>query len=74
MKHQEFVKHLNAIGYPPYGSNGCLAHISCDWLTSKNFEEAAKSHQDWAQEARHQYRQNPQACDPKRRLVCAVVQ
>ena len=47
MKHQEFVKHLNAIGFAPCGSNGCLAHIPCEWLTLENFKAAAERHETW---------------------------
>jgi hypothetical protein len=47
LKHQEFVKHLNAIGFAPCGSNGCIAHIPCDWLTLENFKAAAERHETW---------------------------
>jgi len=47
LKHQEFVKHMNAIGFAPCGSNGCIAHIPCDWLTLENFNAAVKRHETW---------------------------
>ena len=50
MNHPEFVKYLNTNGFKPSESNGCLAHISCDWLTLENFEAAAKRHKKWLEE------------------------
>jgi len=50
MNHPEFVKYLNTNGFKPCESNGCLAHIPCDWLTSENFEAAAKRHKKWLEE------------------------
>ena len=50
MKHEEFVKQLNTIGFTPCGSNGCLAHIPCEWLTLENFKAAVKRHQVWLNE------------------------
>ncbi len=50
MNHKEFVKYLNKHGFVPCGSNGCLAHIPCDWLTLENFMAAAERHQAWLNE------------------------
>jgi hypothetical protein len=50
MNHKEFVKYLNKHGFVPCGSNGCLAHIPCDWLNLTNFKAAAERHQAWLNE------------------------
>jgi hypothetical protein len=49
MNHPEFVNDLKE-KFEPCKSNGCLAHISCDWLTLENFEAAAKRHKKWLEE------------------------
>jgi hypothetical protein len=54
MNHPEFVNYLSThklpTKFPPCESNGCRAHIPCDWLTLENFEAAAKRHKKWLEE------------------------
>jgi hypothetical protein len=47
MNHPEFVKYLNTKGLEPCKSNGCLAHIPCDWLTLENFKAVVERHESW---------------------------
>jgi hypothetical protein len=48
MNHPAFVTYLkNENRFAPCGSNGCLAHIPCDWLTFENFNAAAERREAW---------------------------